>query len=259
MRWRFFARALPRNFADVQLRIDLNCDLGEGAGHDAELMPLITSANIACGAHAGDAATMQATVALALQHGVALGAHPGFADREHFGRRELPLSLGEVRTLATEQIETLRALGPLRHVKAHGALYNMAARDTAIADTLADVVLAIDPALVLFALAGSALVRAGRARGLRVAQEVFADRTYQRDGSLTPRSQSDALIHDVDTSVAQVLRMVREGVVRATDGTDVPIRADTVCLHGDGPHAVAFARHLRAALAVAGVEVRRFG
>lgn len=238
--------------------IDLNCDLGEGAGHDAELMPLITSANIACGAHAGDAATMRATVALAQKHGVAVGAHPGFADRENFGRRELALPPSEVRALVTAQIEALRVLGPLRHVKAHGALYNLAARDTATADAIAEAVRAIDPALILFILSDSALALAARARGLRIANEVFADRTYQRDGSLTPRSQPNALIHDEATAVAQVLRMVREGVVRATDGTDVPITADTVCLHGDGPDPVAFARRLRAELGAADIEVRAF-
>jgi UPF0271 protein len=243
----------------VPFCIDLNCDLGEGAGHDAELMRLITSANIACGAHAGDAATMHATVALAQKHGVAVGAHPGFADRENFGRHEIALPPAEVHALVVAQIETLRAFGPLRHVKAHGALYNQAARDTALADAIAEAVRAIDPALILFVLPDSALALAARARGLRIANEVFADRTYQRDGSLTPRSQPNALIHDEATAVAQVLRMVREGVVRATDGTDVPITADTVCLHGDGPDPVAFARRLRAELGAAGIEVRPFG
>ncbi len=221
-------------------------------------MPLITSANIACGAHAGDTATMRATVALAVKHGVAAGAHPGFADRENFGRRELPATPAEVQALVRNQTEALRALGPVRHVKAHGALYNLAARDAALADAIVDAVRAVDPALVLFALAGSELVRAGGERGLRVASEVFADRTYQRDGSLTPRSQPDALIRDEGVAVAQVLRMIGDGVVRATDGTEVPIVADTVCLHGDGPHAVAFARRLNAELRAAGIELKAF-
>lgn len=240
-------------------RIDLNCDLGEGAGHDAELMPLITSANIACGAHAGDGATMRATVALAQQHGVAIGAHPGFADRANFGRKEIVLPPTEVRALVEQQIRALQALGPVMHVKAHGALYNMAGRDPALADAVAEAVRRCGADLLLFALAGSELIRAGRECGLRVASEVFADRTYQRDGSLTPRSQPDALIHDEEHAVAQVLRMVREGCVRATDGTDVVIQADTVCLHGDGPHAVAFARRLRAELQGEGIAVRAFG
>ncbi len=236
--------------------IDLNCDVGEGAGLDAELMACVTSANIACGAHAGDAATMRATMALAERYGVAAGAHPGFADRENFGRAERMLSPRELHDLVTRQIDALRAFGTVRHVKPHGALYNQAARDREMADVIAAAVYACDPALILFGLAGSELIRAGRARGLRVAHEVFADRTYQRDGSLTPRSRADALIQDEDSAVAQVLRLVREGVVRSTDGTDVKIQADTVCLHGDGLHAVAFARRLRIELEAAGIEVR---
>lgn len=236
-------------------RIDLNCDLGEGAGHDAELMPLVTSANIACGAHAGDTDTMRATVVLAQKHGVAIGAHPGFADREHFGRRELPLSAAEVHDLVVVQIRALQAFGPVRHVKPHGALYNLAARDAATADAIARAVVGVGPTLGLFAPANSELAQAGRAGGLRVAHEVFADRTYQRDGTLTPRSRPDALIHDPELAVAQVLRMLREGTVRATDGTDIPIVADTLCVHGDGPDAVAFAQRLRAGLQKAGVEI----
>jgi UPF0271 protein len=242
----------------VTFSIDLNCDLGEGAGHDAELMPLITTANIACGAHAGDAATMRATLALAQKYGVAVGAHPGFADRENFGRRELALPAAELTELVRSQIEALRALGPVRHVKPHGALYNLAARDRAVAAAVVAGVSAVDATLRLFALAGSALVRAGREKGLIVAEEVFADRTYQADGALTPRSRPDALIHDEAAAVAQVLRMVREGMVRATDGTDVRIVADTVCLHGDGPHAVAFAKRLNAELRASGVVIKPF-
>lgn len=240
----------------MALTIDLNCDLGEGAGHDAELMPLITSANIACGAHAGDPATMRATLALARRHGVAVGAHPGFADREHFGRRELPLSPAELRATIIEQLERFAALGNFSHVKLHGALYNLAARDRTVAAVAVDAIRAIAPAAMIFALAGSEMVRVCEQRGIAVAREAFCDRAYQSDGSLTPRSRPDALIHEPSAAVAQVLRLVREGVVRATDGTDVPLRADTLCLHGDGPHAVAFARHLRAELAAAGIAVR---
>lgn len=239
--------------------IDLNCDLGEGAGHDAELMAWITSANIACGAHAGDQAAMRATVALAREHGVAVGAHPGFADRANFGRSEQALAAGALGELITGQVEALRELGPVRHVKPHGALYNLAARDRAAAEVIAAAVYECDRALILFGLAGSELVAAGRARGLRVASEVFADRTYQADGSLTPRTRADALIADENVAVAQVLRMVREGVVRATDGTEVQIVADTVCLHGDGAHAVEFARRLNAELRAAGILIQTFG
>ena len=242
-------------------RIDLNCDLGEGAGHDTELMSLITSANIACGGHAGDGPTMRATVELALQHGVAIGAHPGFVDREQFGRREIPIAPGEARALVLAQIRALELIvrscdGQLMHVKPHGALYNMAARDAALAQAVAEAVREVDSRLILFGLAGSQLLAAGRACGLHVASEVFADRTYQPDGSLTPRSRPEALIQDEDDAVAQVLRMVRDRRVRAVDGADVAIQADTVCVHGDGPHAVAFVRRLARELRQPGVEIR---
>ncbi len=246
------------------LRVDLNCDLGEGAGHDAELMPLITSANIACGGHAGDEGAMQTTVELAEEHGVSLGAHPGLNDRENFGRRELPVTPDEVHLLVLTQTQALQRIARdrgarARHVKPHGALYNMAARDRQLADAVARAVYEADPRLVLFGPPGSELLVAGQSCGLEVAAEVFADRTYQADGTLTPRSRPDALITDESTAVAQALRMVREGRVRATDGTDVTVQADTTCLHGDGSHAVAFARRLNEALKAAGVEPRAFG
>ncbi|MEY2881436.1 MAG: hypothetical protein RLZZ15_3816 [Verrucomicrobiota bacterium] len=238
--------------------LDLNCDLGEGAGHDAEMMPLITSANLACGAHAGDAATMRATFALAVAHDVRVGAHPGFADRANFGRVEQPISPEAAVALVLAQVARCAEIAgdKLRHVKLHGALYNQVSRDAALAAAVADALHRAWPELTLFALAGSELLGAARARRMRVASEVFADRTYQRDGTLTPRARADALIRDERVAVAQVLRMVREGVVRATDGTDVPVVAGTVCLHGDGPDPVGFARRLRAELAAAGVEVR---
>lgn len=239
-------------------RIDLNCDLGEGAGHDAELMPLITSANIACGGHAGDAATRRETARLAERWGVQIGAHPGFADRGHFGRREQHLSAGALRELVRAQIDALRQLARVRHVKPHGALYTLAARDRATADVLAAAIREIDATLIVYALAGGELARAARAAGLRVAEEVFGDRTYQPDGALTPRGQPGALIEDEEAAVAQVLRMVRDGVVRSTTGADVAIRADTVCLHGDGVRAVEFGVSLRRELARAGVAVRAF-
>lgn len=241
--------------------IDLNCDLGEGAGQDEALMPLITSANIACGAHAGDEATMRAMVRLARQHGVAIGAHPGFADRAHFGRRELVLGVEEAGALVREQVTLLRAIARdegavLAHVKPHGALYNMAARDVVMANAIAAAVAGVDRDLRLFGLAGSALLAAGRAHGLRVVSEVFADRSYQADGSLTPRANAGALIEDEAEAFAQVLRMVREGAVCATDGTRMNIAADTVCLHGDGRCAVKFGRGLRESLAGEGVVLR---
>lgn len=241
--------------------IDLNCDLGEGAGNDAALMPLITSANIACGAHAGDEDTMRETVRLALRHGVAVGAHPGFADREHFGRRELELTPAEVGRLVGTQIEALRAIakkegGAVVHVKPHGALYNLAARDGVVAEAIAKAVAEVDAKLLLYGLAGGKLLDAGHAAGLRVVSEVFADRSYQADGSLTPRSRADSLFADAAAAVSQVLRMISDGRVRATDGRDVAIRADTVCLHGDGAKAVEFARGIRAALLSRGVRLR---
>ncbi len=235
--------------------LDLNCDLGEGGAHDAELMSLVTSANLACGAHAGDAATMRAAVALAQRHGVAIGAHPGFADREHFGRRELRLPPEEIRRLVRGQIEALRALAPLRHVKPHGALYNLAARDAAVARAVAEAVHDVDAALVLVGLADSVSLAAGREAGLRVAGEFFADRGYAPDGTLAPRGTPGALL-GVEAAVAQTLSFAQTGQVRATDGTDLAVEAETVCVHGDGPHALELARALRAALTAAGVELR---
>lgn len=245
----------------MRRHVDLNCDLGEGAGDDEALMPLITSANIACGAHAGDETSIRIAVRRAIAHGVAIGAHPSFADREHFGRIEHVLPAGEITRLVRDQVATLREIAAaegavLRHVKPHGALYNMAARDASVAAEIVDAVVNVDAGLRLFGLAGSVLLKVGRARGLRVAEEVFADRTYQPDGSLMPRSRPGALIHDEGEAVAQVLRMVREGRVRAVGGAEVPIIADTVCLHGDGPRAVAFAMALRSALTDAGVIPR---
>jgi UPF0271 protein len=252
---------VTRRKTEFMQRVDLNSDLGEGAGQDAALMPLITSANIACGGHAGDADTMRATVELARRHSVAIGAHPGLEDRENFGRRELPVPPALVEASVLAQIRSLEQIvsscgARLTHVKPHGALYNLAARDVVLARAVAAAVYQADPGLILVGLAGSQLLAAASAVGLRVASEVFADRTYQSDGLLTSRSRPDALIVDEAVAVARVLRMVCEGVVRATDGRDLPITADTVCVHGDGPHAVGFARRLRAELAAAGVAVR---
>lgn len=241
--------------------VDLNCDLGEGAGHDVELMPLISSANIACGAHAGDEATMRATVQLALKHGVMIGAHPGYPDRENFGRQELAAGPHEIRGWVLGQTRRLLAIAGdcgarVRHVKPHGALYNFAARDARVAQAVAEAVYEADPRLLLIGLAGSRLIAAGAECGLSTVNEVFADRTYQADGALTPRQRLDAMINEEAAVVAQVLRMVREGKVTATDGSEVQIRADTVCLHGDGAHAVEFAQAVNTALRAAGVAIR---
>jgi len=238
-------------------RVDLNCDLGEGGGSDDELMPLVTSANIACGIHAGDVDTMRAAVSLARQHGVAIGAHPSLNDRKNFGRKEMKVSAREVHLYVLTQTKLLQIIARqcgvrVGHVKPHGALYTMAARNMELADAVANAVYEVDPLLVLYGLADSSLLEAGRARGLQVASEVFADRTYQADGSLTPRTQPDALITDEAIAVSQVLRMVTEGAVRALDGTEVSIKADTVCLHGDGPRSLILAQKVNEALRDAG-------
>lgn len=243
------------------MHVDLNADLGEGAPDDAELLTLVTSANIACGGHAGDARLMQATVRAALAQGVAIGAHPSYVDREHFGRREMQLDPDQVRAEVLCQVGALEALvraagGRLHHVKPHGALYNQAARDPALADAIAGAVRDIDPGLAIYGLAGGELLRAAERAGLRAVAEVFADRGYQADGSLVPRSHPGAHIDDTDEAVARTLRMVQEGIVQAVSGETVPLRAQTVCLHGDGPHALAFARALHAALRDAGVALR---
>lgn len=242
--------------------VDLNADVGEGMDGDAELLAIVTSANIACGLHAGDADTMARTVEYCIAHGVAIGAHPSFDDREGFGRREMNIPADEVRELVLRQIETLaviarRAGARLSHVKAHGALYNQAARQATLAQAIAEAVREFDRHLVLVGLAGSALVAQGEAAGLRVASEVFADRAYRADGSLVPRSQTGSVIEDGALVVERALGMVRNGTVRSIDGVEVPIRAETICVHGDTPGAAALARALREALVAVGTDVRR--
>lgn len=247
-------------------RIDLNCDMGEGfgawrMGQDEALLELVTSANIACGYHAGDPVTMMRTVNCAVAKGVALGAHPSLPDLQGFGRRTMAITAEEARTMTLYQVGALaafaRAAGSrLHHLKAHGALYNMAAKDPRLAEAIASAVRDFDPSLVLVGLSGSQLIRAGQALGLTCASEVFADRGYEPDGSLTPRGLPGAMIEDEELAVARVLRMVLEGKVTGRDGADLTIQADTVCIHGDQPKALAFAQRLRDALARADVEVR---
>jgi UPF0271 protein len=243
----------------MQARIDFNCDVGEGCD-DAVVMPRISSANIACGLHAGDADTMRRTVALCMQHGIAIGAHPSFDDSEHFGRREMSCKPAEIHELVLRQIRTLADIAVeqgarLAHVKPHGALYNMAARDRQLADAIATAVRDADPSLALVGLSGSALPSAGAAIGLRVLHEVFAERRYEADGSLTPRARPEAVIHDLDESLAQVRSIVRDGAVTARDGQRIALRADTLCLHGDRADAADFARAVRAMLDAEGVRV----
>ncbi|GAB1577406.1 LamB/YcsF family protein [Bordetella petrii] len=246
--------------------IDLNCDMGEsyGAwhmGNDAAVLQFVSSANVACGFHGGDPSTMRQTVAAAQARGVAVGAHPSLPDLVGFGRRPMQITPQEAYDMVVYQVGALAAVAAaqgarLHHVKAHGALYNMAAKDAALAQAICRAVRDVDGSLVLYGLAGSQLVSAAQELGLRAAHEVFADRSYQDDGSLTPRSQPGAMIEDLDAAVAQVLGMVRDGMVRSVNGHAVPVRADTLCIHGDQPNALVFAQGLRDALRDAGIAVR---
>jgi 5-oxoprolinase (ATP-hydrolysing) subunit A len=234
----------------MNLVVDLNSDLGEGAGHDNEILDLVSSANIACGFHAGDPASIFATIQAALERGVSLGAHPSFPDRENFGRTEMTMPPAKVYATVAYQIGGFHALaraagGRMNHVKAHGALYNMAARDRALADVIANAVFALDPTLFLFAPVESQLDYAATELGLQTTSEVFADRNYRADGSLVPRSDSQAFVHDPLEAADRIIRILEEGKVRAVDGTDVAITAQTVCVHGDNPQAVEFVRKLR--------------
>ncbi|HJP98505.1 MAG TPA: 5-oxoprolinase subunit PxpA [Rhodanobacteraceae bacterium] len=245
--------------------IDLNADLGEsfGAwrmGDDAGVMPWITSANIACGFHAGDPATMDRTIALCIEHGVAIGAHPSLPDLQGFGRREMRVPADEVYAQTLYQMGALHAVakargGRLHHVKPHGALYNMAARDAGLAGAIACAIRDFDPTLILVGLAGSALVEAGRDAGLPVLGEGFCDRRYRSDGSLAPRSEAGAVIDDPDAAVAQAVSIAIRGEAVATDGSKVEVAADTLCVHGDRAGAAMFAKTLRLALENAGLKV----
>ncbi|AOY92074.1 hypothetical protein BKK79_09925 [Cupriavidus sp. USMAA2-4] len=243
------------------MQIDLNADLGEGCDNDEALLGLISSANVACGWHAGDAATMLQTVRWAIERGVAIGAHPSYPDRENFGRTEMQRAPELVYAEVLYQIGALAAMvraqgGELAHVKPHGALYNQAARDPALAEAIVRAVRDFDSDLVFFGLAGSAMVKVAREAGLRVKEEVFADRGYNPDGSLVKRGTPGALHEDEAVALDQTLTMVREQRVRAIDGSWVPIRAETVCLHGDGAHALAFARRIRERLGAEGIAIR---
>ncbi|MEI2430428.1 5-oxoprolinase subunit PxpA [Lysobacter yananisis] len=241
-------------------RIDFNCDLGEGCGDDAAILPYVTSANIACGGHAGDEASMRETLRLCRAHGVATGAHPGYEDREHFGRRALALAHDEVVALVTRQLARLAAIADeegvaLTHLKPHGALYNLAADDRGVAEAIAGAVAQCDPRLIVFGLAQSELTDAAQRLGLRVAHEVFAERGYAANGRLLPRGQPGAVIESLDQAIAQVRELALHGRVRAAGDETVALRADTLCLHGDRSDAAQFARAVRAALEADGVRV----
>jgi UPF0271 protein len=255
--------------AAPSLSVDLNADVGEsyGAwtmGDDAALLPLVSSANVACGAHAGDPLVMARTVALARRLGVSVGAHPGYPDRDGFGRRDLPMTGEELRASLLAQLGALAAIATaagvtLRHVKPHGALYNRAARDAELAGIVASGVRAVSPDLVLVGLAGSALLTAGAAAGLAVAAEAFADRVYETDGSLRSRRLPGSMHADPATAAEQARSIVLDGRARAHDGSWVAIHADTLCIHGDTPGAPAIAAAVRAALAEAGVRIAALG
>ncbi len=251
------------------MRIDLNADVGESfgvytVGHDAALMRSITSANIAAGFHGGDPVVLRATIRLAKSHGVAVGAHPGFPDLAGFGRREMHVTAREAEDLVLYQVAAVGGVAAaegvaLQHVKPHGALFNQAAKDPELAVAIASAVAAYDPALILFGPPRSELLKAGRAAGLRVAAEVFADRSYAPDGSLTPRSAEGAVIHDPDLVVSRAVLMVTSGVVQAVDGTAIRLEADTICVHGDTQGAADLAARVRSALETAGVSVMAVG
>lgn len=238
------------------LTIDLNCDIGEGMPNDAELMPLISSANIACGGHAGDNSSIRRTIDLAITHNVAIGAHPSYPDKKDFGRTDLlgkTILLKDVPLFLEEQINRVvvicREKGvAMRHIKPHGALYNRAAADPELADVICASIRNIDPHLLLFGLSGSAMKKAAEDHGIIFVSEVFADRSYQDNGALTPRSHANAMIVDEAASEQQVVEMIKGKRVRSVNNNWVPIDAATVCLHGDGTHAVAFAKRIRAAL-----------
>jgi 5-oxoprolinase (ATP-hydrolysing) subunit A len=240
--------------------VDLNADLGEGAGHDAKLFELISSANIATGFHAGDADTMHAAVSSARDSGVAVGAHPSLFDRENFGRKELKVTADEVFDAVAFQLGVFQAIAEAaglrpNHVKPHGALYNMAVRDERLAHAIARAIESVDPKLILFAPDKSELARAGEAHGLQIAREIFADRNYLNDGWLVPRTRPDALLRDPKEAAARILRMLREGKVRSVEGQDVDVRGETICVHSDTPGAAEFARELRTQLEHHGVRI----
>lgn len=247
------------------MKIDLNCDIGESfgiysLGRDEDIMPYISSANIACGAHAGDPEVMKRTVGLAIKHGVSIGAHPGYPDLAGFGRREMSLTPEEIYSLVVYQIGALAAFakvegGALHHVKPHGALYNQAAMSKEISRAIATAVADVDPSLVLYGLAGSELIAAGKAVGLTTANEVFADRTYAPNGTLTPRRLPNALLTDAEAAADQVIRIVKHNAVQTTDGTDIQLEADTICIHGDSEQAVAFARFIHRRLQAVGINI----
>lgn len=234
-------------YTNTYKNMDINCDMGEGIGNEELIMPFISSANIACGYHAGDVETMQHVIELCNKYHVAIGAHPSFLDRENFGRTETWLPVDDLYELITQQLIILSEVASavdqkLVHVKPHGALYNMSAKDALVATIVAKAIKDFDNDLVLFGLSGSHSVREAKTAGLKTCSEVFADRTYQDDGTITPRSAPGALITDANKAVEQVLQMINEGTVTTLSGKKIPVVAETICIHGDGKQAVEFAK-----------------
>jgi UPF0271 protein len=244
------------------LHIDINCDMGEGIGNEELLMPFISSANIACGFHAGDENEMKRMAELCLQYGVAIGAHPSFPDKENFGRAAMNFTAEKIQHIIKVQLNTLNKIvigrgGRMHHVKPHGALYNTAARDILLAMSIAEAVKDFDSELIYYGLSGSVMIDEARESGLRIAHEVFADRTYQPDGSLTSRSEPGALITNPDKAILQVMQMINEKMVTAANGENIAIQADTICIHGDGSNAVEFAKKIHNSLLAAGIQIKR--
>lgn len=250
------------------LKVDLNCDLGESfgryrLGEQEEILKYVTSANVACGFHAGDPTVMRETVELALAKGVQIGAHPGLPDLNGFGRREMNITPQEAYDMVVYQIGALQGFlmtkgVKMQHVKPHGALYNMASVNRPIADAIAKAVYDVSPQLILFGLASSELTAAGEAIGLQTVHEVFADRTYQADGTLTSRKQDNAIITDESIAIKQIIKMVKEGKVTSVQGKEVALNAESICIHGDGAHAVEFAKRARTELEAAQIQVKAF-
>lgn len=243
------------------MQIDLNCDLGEGGGNDAEIMRLVSSANIACGGHAGDETSMRKTIKMAMTCGVAIGAHPGFCDREGFGRRDVEISPIEAGKLVETQCLALQAIAreegtELHHVKLHGALYNMVARNELLALSVVDVLSRISPPPIIFCPARSVLERIARqTQKITTASEVFADRGYRSDCSLIPRNCPGAIIDDAPHAASRLIRLLKAGRIQTEDGTELEIHADTVCVHGDTPEALSFTLHLKEALTREGFTI----
>lgn len=244
----------------MAISVDLNCDMGEGMSNDAAIMPYITSANIACGYHAGNEEIMQQTIELALVNNVKIGAHPSFPDRQNFGRTNMNLPLHEVCDMVKRQIELLSAIAAknnchLHHVKPHGALYNMASKDENLAVALCDAIIEINPDLQVYAQSGSVLIKVAAEMNLKTCHEVFADRTYQPDGMLTPRTDKNALLHNEEEVVVQVLQMVQKQTVMA-NGEEIPVKADTICVHGDGEYALRFIKRIHEALQLNDIQIQ---